>query len=325
MPFGIERGFSNPQLGNENKPVASSIPEQHPSQESSSLTGETYKMRYLRQALDLETPEELRDFLNNQYQQGKSFPEISRIIEECSGIKVTRETFISWFRRWGLPTRNPAEAMRLVWQNPTRKSAIVAKILSLEARKNRAASLRKTWQHKKASGVETQISAAVLGRKKQAEAHRRQLLGGDPASVLRGMSEQGLSAEKIARQIERSPATVLSWMKQYGIAPPSPRERGKRGFQEEFKRRKAMVAEALALVIPLIRLIFSHRFLRRKFTERELMVIKERYLNSTQGQPSLTEVGERLGISRQRVHQLEKSFFRKLKWFLETLSWVEKS
>lgn len=36
-------------------------------------------------------------------------------------------------------------------------------------------------------------------------------------------------------------------------------------------------------------------------SQNELKVIKARYLNSTQGQPSLAEVGERLGISRQRV------------------------
>lgn len=213
MPFGIERDLSSLALG-EDKLAVPSGQEQQPFPEGRM---ETYKMRYLRQALDLKTPEELRDFLNNQYQQGKSFSEISRIIEECSGIKVTPETFSSWFRRWGLPTRNPAEAMQLVWQNPTRKPAIVAKIWSPEARQKRIAGLKESWKHKKASGVETQISAAVLGRKKQAESHRCQLLGGDPASVLRGMSEQGLSAEKIADQLGCSQWTVRKLLREYGI------------------------------------------------------------------------------------------------------------
>lgn len=175
---------------------------------------------------------------------------ISAAIRDISGGKVNirRETIVKWSKAYGIQVRSQLEGVKLAWQSPQERKAMIAAVHSPEASKNRGKAISRYW--KKLSEEEKKERLELLERIRQKvpnsklllEQNIQKTLGNNPEKVLRRMYwDQGLSPKAIGQTIGKSSTTVIKWMRHLGI------ERRKSGdgfIKTDRKVKQSIVQEA---------------------------------------------------------------------------------
>lgn len=240
--------------------------------------------------------------------------EVRRISQER--VLLNSNRIRSWMKQFGIPQRSPKEAIRVswrdsiikarreegvrrFWQDPEKKQRRLSLIHSEEANKKRSKAMT-LWRKDHPDQIIKITEKARRTRKEREVLEMENALGEKPAQALRRMHwEERLSVKQISEQTKQDLITVRKWMKDAGVM-----------LRKEQK--------GIGYVKGQDREIFEKAFgagLTQQLNERYRHILEERFL--TENTHTLEEVGQKYGITKQRVLQIEQGALRRLRRLLD--------
>jgi DNA-directed RNA polymerase sigma subunit (sigma70/sigma32) len=188
-----------------------------------------------------------------------------------------------------------SKARKRQWQNPEYREAILAKLHSPEAKERALLSRTKRFQED-----HDIVRRRAKTCRERSLSRLKQRLGGDPKEVLEDLHiKQSLSVTDIAKRFGMTNDAIGYWFKKYGITIIR--------HYENYKVGGVISSSTQELILSAVK---NGSF--EKLPERQKELLTLRYLQT--GKPlTYDQIGSKLGgISRQRVHKLEKATLNSL-------------
>lgn len=259
--------------------------------------------------------DDLGKFLDRKYSiEELSLNSIRAEIRNMSEGKTTVGfmTLRNWLRVYGIQLKSQLEALRLVWKNPKKREAMIAKTHTPEANKKRASAISAYWQSlpekEKQERLRLLKKGYIWGKANMREILLKKIqetLGGSPEEILRRMYwDEGLSANEIGKKINKNSSTIILWMKRLGIER---REKGGPGTIRSNRGGKRSIVQQA-----------EDQGLLEILTSKELAVIRARYPPNGNGVKSFSAILKEglypnsQATSRQALQDAEKRAIQKL-------------
>lgn len=256
--------------------------------------------------------------------QGHSFEELLRVRyqeDRTSMVQIAKELGVNagsvrhWLdqlgiqrrtnsenlrERWSDPEKRRAasEARRKLWEDPEFKAGMVKKIHSPGSDQKRSATHRKLNLDDPGRAKRNGELSSETWRTKRLTQLSDMLNGADPVETIKALHhDRNLPVASIARQLSISEGGLVRLMNQLGIE----RKKSKpvRKPNQAYELRVKVLIEATA------------RGVTNILSEKERVVLQKRF-GSDINPRTLGEIGTELGVSRERVRQIEEEALRKL-------------
>ena len=235
--------------------------------------------------------EPIEDLLRRLYEdEHRSISQMAQILD--MEIRTTH----SWLIKANVSVRTIKEASQIVWAE--RKDEIIAKMHTSESAIKRSESHKKrlTEDPGELEKIRASVKQAHEAHIQKAHLRREFAFGKDVAQTLFDMHQnQGLTAEDIAKGTPYSPDRIINMMRTYNI-PYTERSFAVSvlKFQEVHQR------------------LWSNPQAVQVLRDREKEVISKRFF--TDGPiPSLDNIAQEMGVTRERVRQIESSAIEKIR------------
>lgn len=214
---------------------------------------------------------------------------------------VTGSVIVDFLRGKGHVTRGPAEAIRVFWADPGRKTEHNRQTHYPQANKNRADAVHNFHITHPDRSAEIVENARMRGREKTME-HMRYVLGSDPKQVLIDMHfRQGRSVEDIAAIAQVRLGTMKKWMRTLEV--------------EERKEAKPKEVKIDETKKELVRQAIEDGTFKEKLTPLRQFILSARYIESQpKTQQELADLmQDRERPERRNISEIERKALKKLR------------
>lgn len=213
--------------------------------------------------------------------------------------QVSRHVVVKAMTDAGIPHRKRKEAVRMMWQDPERKQAIIAQWHTPAAKANRGASVER-WRREHPEESRQMMQAVHEASARNRDQRIFKALGLYPELTLYRLHyEEGYSVAEISSRTGLPERNVRGLFFKYGI----------KNLDVKYQR----AVEPMRAVHEILPEIYINPDRMLQLTPPEQHVIFRRFIEPEYETSTLEEVGSEMGVTKERVRQIQEDALNALR------------